>query len=63
MNRQSVSAAVAAVVFGTTMLLSSGVGVAAAQACTGCSQSTGLGTGRLPAVDPGVIVHLRPQPH
>ena len=51
MNRQSVIAAITAVVLGTSLLLSGGAAPVAAQVCDGCSQSTGSGVGKLPPVE------------
>ena len=62
MNRQSVSAALTAIVFGTSLLLSGGAAPVAAQGCERCSQSSGPGAGRLPSVDPGQISPAPAQP-
>ena len=64
MHRNSISAALAAVMLGTTMLLS-GAGSAAALGCDTCSQSSGAGAGKIgtsPAVSPGQTVPLPVQP-
>ena len=60
-RRQSVNAALTAIVMGTSLLLG-GVAPVAAQVCDGCSQSSGPGTGRLPATEPGQISALLAHP-
>jgi hypothetical protein len=62
MNRQSVSAALTAIVLGTSLLLGGAAVPVAAQGCDGCTQTSGAGTESLPAIDPAQINPTPPQP-